>query len=234
MAGPAPLGRILQAPPRPPWPSVAPLDHDRGLAAGARTAAHIYVSLLALNDHKHMIIIAFNEHIYMLFWNRIGHINMNADQAILARKQLERRLAPLREAKPVVPPRGWIRAIRESIGMTTRQFAARMGVGPSRIPVIEKAEITGATTIKTLRDAAEALNCTFVYAFVPVKPLDEILHDRATLKVRQDIARLDHTMQLENQALLKADLKEEQQRMVASILSGSLRGLWDDEHDSDA
>jgi predicted DNA-binding mobile mystery protein A len=177
-----------------------------------------------------MIIFASNEHIYMLILKTIGHINMNADQAILARKQLERRLAPLREAKPVVPPRGWIRAIRESLGMTTRQLAARMGVGPSRIPVIEKAEITGATTIKTLRDAAEALNCTFVYAFVPVRPLDDILRDRATFKVRNDIARLDHTMRLENQALLKADLKEEQQRMVASILSGSLRGLWEDDH----
>jgi predicted DNA-binding mobile mystery protein A len=154
---------------------------------------------------------------------------MNTDQAILARKQLERRLAPLREAKPVVPPRGWIRAIRDSLGMTTRQLAARMSVGPSRIPVIEKAEITGATTIKTLRDAAEALNCTFVYAFVPVKPLDEILEDRAKLKVRQDLARLDQTMRLENQAILKSDLEDEQRRMVEQVLSGSLRGLWDDD-----
>ena len=158
---------------------------------------------------------------------------MNADQAILARKQLERRLAPLREAKPVVPPRGWIRAIREALGMTTRQLAARMEAAPSRISVIEKAEVSGATTLKTMREAAEALNCTFVYAFVPVKPLDEILQDRARRKVLNDIERLDHTMRLENQALLRPDLKTEQERMVASLLSGSLRGLWDDDHHHD-
>jgi len=156
---------------------------------------------------------------------------MNTDQAALARKQLERRLAPLRQTKLATPPRGWIRAIRDALGMTGSQLAARMGVGPSRIPVIEKAEITGATTLKTLRDAAEALNCTFVYAFVPVKPLDDILRDRAKLKVAGDIARLDHTMRLENQALLKSDLDDEQQRMIAAVLSGSLRGLWDDEKD---
>ena len=153
---------------------------------------------------------------------------MNKYQVSLARKQLERRIAPLREAKVTAPPRGWIKAIREALGMTARQLAARMGAAPSRIPVIEKAEVTGATTIKTLREAAEAMNCTFVYAFVPTKPLDEILRERAVQKTRQDLARLDHTMRLENQALLKSDLDDEQRRMIELILSGSLKGLWED------
>lgn len=154
---------------------------------------------------------------------------MNSDQAALARKQLERRFAPLREMSFAVPPRGWIKAIREALGMTARQLAARMGTSVSRIPVIEKAEVSGSTTIKTLRQAAEAMNCTFVYAFVPTKPLDDILRDRARQKASKDIARLDHTMRLENQALLKADLDDEQRRMIELILSGSLRGLWDNE-----
>lgn len=153
---------------------------------------------------------------------------MDKHQASLARKQLERRLAPLREARITVPPRGWMKAIREALGMTARQLATRMGVSPSRIPVIEKAEVTGATTIKTLREAAEAMNCTFVYAFVPTKPLDDILRERAMQKAHQDIARLDHTMRLENQALLKSDLDDEQRHMVELILSGSLKGLWED------
>jgi len=154
---------------------------------------------------------------------------MNTHQAALARKQLERRLAPLRDAPIIAPPKGWVKAIRESLGMTARQLAARMGAAPSRIPAIEKAEVTGATTIKTLRQAAEAMNCTFVYAFVPTKPLDDILRDRAKQKAQADVVRLDHTMRLENQALLKSDLEAEQQRMIDLILSGSLRGLWDGE-----
>ena len=156
---------------------------------------------------------------------------MNTRQAALARKQLERRLAPLRELKVVAPPKGWIKAIRESLGMTARQLAARMAVGISRIPVIEEAEITGSTTLKTMRQAAAAMNCAFVYAFVPIEPLDDILRHRATQKARTQIARLDHTMRLENQALLKSDLAVEQQRSIDLILSGSLRGLWDDERD---
>ncbi len=156
---------------------------------------------------------------------------MNNTQATLARNQLERRLAPLREMTLVAPPKGWIKAIRESLGMTARQLAARMGVAPSRIPVIEKAEVTGATTLRTLRQAAAAMNCAFVYAFVPIEPLDDILRERAMQKARKARLRLDHTMRLENQALLKSDLDAEEQRAVNRILSGSLRGLWDDERD---
>lgn len=159
---------------------------------------------------------------------------MNADQARLARKQLDRRLAPLPGLTLIAPPKGWIRAIRESLGMTARQLAGRMGVGPSRIPVIERAEVSGATTLRTLRQAAEALNCTFVYAFVPKTSLDDTLRERAMQKARRDVTRLDHTMRLENQALLKSDLDAEKQRTVDRILSGSLRGLWDDERDGHA
>jgi predicted DNA-binding mobile mystery protein A len=126
------------------------------------------------------------------------------------------------------PPKGWIRAIRDSLGMSARQLAARMGVGLSRIPTIEAAEVTGATTLRTLRQAATAMNCVFVYAFVPIAPLDDILRERAIEKARKDIARLDHTMRLENQALRTADLDAERQRMVERLLSGSLRGLWDE------
>ena len=157
------------------------------------------------------------------------HKYMNAKQAALARKQLERRLAPLRAVEFSAPPKGWIKAIRESLGMSARQLAARMGVGASRISVIEEAEITGATTLKTLRQAAAAMNCAFVYAFVPIEPLDDILRDRAMQKAREDISRLDHTMRLENQALLKSDLEAEQRRMVEQIVAGSLRGLWDED-----
>jgi len=156
---------------------------------------------------------------------------MNNKHTSLARKQLERRLAPLRAMTLDAPPKGWIKAIRESLGMTVRQLASRMGVAPSRIAAIEKAEPTGATELRTLRQAAAAMNCALVYAFVPIEPLDDILRDRAMQKARKDVARLDHTMRLENQALLKSDLDAAQQRAIDLILSGSLRGLWDDEGD---
>ena len=154
---------------------------------------------------------------------------MNPKQAALARKHLDRRLAPLRDLQLAPPPRGWVRAIRDALGISSRQLAARMQAAPSRIPAIEKAEVTGSTTIRTLREAAAALDCTFVYAFVPTKSLDAILRERAAQKVGDDISRLDHTMRLENQALQKADLEDEKSRMIELMLAGSPRRLWEDD-----
>jgi predicted DNA-binding mobile mystery protein A len=79
-----------------------------------------------------------------------------------------------------------------------------------------------------MRRAAEAMNCSFVYAFVPIEPLDDILRRRAMLKARRDVARVDHSMRLENQALLKSDLDADVKRSVDLLLAGSLRGLWDE------
>jgi len=107
--------------------------------------------------------------------------------------------------------------------MTARQLAARIDVVPSRIVAIEKAEVTGGITVRSLRQAAAGMNCAFVYAFVPLEPLDDIVRERAMQKARKHISRLDHTMRLENQAVLKSDLDAEQQRTVDLTLSGSLR-----------
>lgn len=154
---------------------------------------------------------------------------MSPDQTILARKSLDRRLATLRGEPLLAPPNGWIKAIREALGMTTRQLAARMGAAPSRVTTIEKAEVTGSTTIKTLREAAEAMNCTLVYAIVPTSTLDDILRDQAAKKADVELARYHHTMRLENQAMDKRDLAAERERLVSDMLAGSLRRVWDEE-----
>jgi predicted DNA-binding mobile mystery protein A len=159
---------------------------------------------------------------------REGYDKMSPDQTILARRSLDRRLAPLRGEPLTVPPSGWIKAIREALGMTTRQLAARMGAARSRVTAVEKAEVTGSTTIKTLRETAEAMGCTFVYAIVPTKPLDDLLRDQAMRKADQELERLHHTMRLENQALTKDDLITERERLVGELLSGSLRRVWDE------
>ncbi len=151
------------------------------------------------------------------------------DQAALARKSLDKRLAPLRDAQLVPPARGWLRAIRESLSMTTRQLADRMGVAPSRVPRLEKDEVTGATSLRTLRHAAEAMDCTLVYAIVPTRSLDAIMRARAAHKADSELAHIAHTMNLENQPMDKADYEAERERLIDALLSGSARGLWEDE-----
>jgi len=152
---------------------------------------------------------------------------MNAQTA---RKQLEKRLARLRAGDPslAVPPRGWVTAIREALGMSAVQLARRLGVKPSRINAIQKAEISGAITIKSMREAAEAMNCKFVYALVPIEPLEKMVEERARLHAAARLQALDHTMALEDQSIDAEDRKAQEDWIIREVLEKEARRLWNE------
>jgi len=151
------------------------------------------------------------------------------DTKALARKNLDRRLAVLRKTDDLVrPPRGWIKAIREALGMTTAQLAARAGVSQSRIPRIEKGEVEDTLTLKTLRAVAKGMDCQLVYALVPNHKLEQMVRHRAISMTHKQLARTSQTMKLENQALTERDLAAEHTRVFQELLRGDLRRLWDD------
>jgi predicted DNA-binding mobile mystery protein A len=151
-------------------------------------------------------------------------MSSRTDTHALARKHLDRRLAAQDLARP---PRGWIRAIRDALGMTSAQLAKRIGVSQSRIPRIEKGEIEGSLTLRTLRAVAEGLDCTLVYALVPNQPLDQRVRERAREAAERQLARTHHTMRLEDQALEPRELEAERERLVGELLRGDPRRLWD-------
>ena len=147
----------------------------------------------------------------------------------LARKNLDRRLAKLRPADQWArPPRGWLRAIRDALGMTAAQMAVRLGVSQPRILALEQDEVRAAVTLKTLSRAAQALDCTLVYVLMPNQPLEEMVQKRANRVAAERIASVDHTMRLENQGLSGKDLQAERERLAAELLRGNLRRLWDE------
>jgi len=141
-----------------------------------------------------------------------------------ARNALERDLAPRRAQRVVAPPKGWIRAIRDALGMTTRELADRLGVRQPAIVQLEQAEAAGGITLETLRRVADALGCDLEYALVPRKPLDELVRDQARKKARAQIDRVDATMALEGQRT-DADVRERELEMLADELIDK-RGLW--------
>jgi len=93
---------------------------------------------------------------------------------------------------------------------------------------IEKDETEEAVTLKTLRRIAERLNCTLVYALVSNEPLDDILRARARAIAEKQLARVHHTMKLENQALDDHDRQSERERLINQLMTGNLRRLWDE------
>jgi len=144
-------------------------------------------------------------------------------------RHLDRRFATLRPLlKTPRPPKGWLRAIRDALGMTTKQFARRLGVSQPRIVELEQSEGSGSVTLNTLQRAAEALGCRLVYALVPEKPLADTVRERAELLAGQRQAAVEHTMRLEDQAVKdKKAVRELRQQIIHDLLERPAR-LWDD------
>lgn len=155
---------------------------------------------------------------------------MAAEDRILARSQLDKRLNPLRDLPGLERPfRGWVKAIRESLGMTAAQLGKKMGVSQPRIVDIEKSEKAGAITLDTLERAAQAMDCKLVYAFVPRKPLKELVEDRARAIATERLRRTGHTMALEAQSVLEEDEQEQFDYLVHKIIEKAGSDLWKDE-----
>ena len=107
-------------------------------------------------------------------------VKMGKDNRKLILDQLDATLQRFSSLKTINPPRkGWVRAIRDALGISTRQLGAILGVNKSRISRIEMDEVGGSVTLKTMRRIGDALDCVFVYGFVPRKTLKDTLRNRA-------------------------------------------------------
>jgi predicted DNA-binding mobile mystery protein A len=150
---------------------------------------------------------------------------MKSQHRKLARQRLDERLGALKPLnKYAVPTRGWIRAIRDALGMTAVQMAKRMGIRPPSVADMEKSELHGTIQLKTLRKAAESLDCVLVYALVPRASLEEMVETRARKLALEDMARIGHTMDLEAQGLSKADREAQAETYIREHLRE--RDLW--------
>jgi len=126
------------------------------------------------------------------------------------------------------PQKGWVRAVRNALGMTAKQMAERLGVSQPRITELEKAEISGSITLRSLERAAEALGCRVVYALVPERPLADSLQKRAEYLATQQLGNVQQTMNLEDQAVSDEAVREEMRKGLVERLLNKPSRLWDE------
>ena len=153
-----------------------------------------------------------------------------AKDNIQARRRLDerfRRLRPL--ADEPRPHKGWIRAIRDAIGMSSTELAARIGVSQQSVSQMEHSEVQDTITLDTLRRAANALNCDLVYVLEPRTSLDEAVKEQAHKKAARHLAPLVHHSRLEDQAL--SDDDEAAQLEEFATLFVDRKGLWSETDD---
>jgi predicted DNA-binding mobile mystery protein A len=120
------------------------------------------------------------------------------------------------------PPRGWVRAVREALGMSAAVLAGRLGTTAGAVTRLEQSEAADRIRIDTLRRAADALGCDLVYVLVPRRPLTTVVRDRARQLARVQVAATEQTMRLEDQATGEA--KDMEDQITEQLLARG--GLW--------
>ncbi len=141
-------------------------------------------------------------------------------------RQLDSALAPWRSLPPARPKAGWLRSIREALGMTTRQLANKLNVTQSAVVHTEHTEAKGDITLATLKRYAAALDCEVRYALVPKNPLQQTVEERADRVARDQVARVRHSMTLEDQETSRNHLESEVAELRRKLLEGKRSRLW--------
>lgn len=145
----------------------------------------------------------------------------------LKQRQLDAGLTRWRSAElPARPPSGWIKAIREALGMPAAQLAKRLGLVPSTVLRLETSEADDTISLGSLRRAAEALDCELQYALVPRQSIAQTMESQANKVARERMAAVVHTMALEAQVTSNETVDTQVKELAESLLKGSRRELW--------
>jgi predicted DNA-binding mobile mystery protein A len=109
--------------------------------------------------------------------------------------------------------------------MTAAQLAARMGLVQSSVSELEEAERRGAVQLSSLKRAAEAMDCTLVYAIVPNQSLESFLQQQALRVAREHLKSIEQTMLLENQSISPEQTNELLEDYILTDIN--TRHVWD-------
>lgn len=145
------------------------------------------------------------------------------DARVLQIRALDKKTSDLKSAKNIVPqPSCWIKTVREAIGMTVSQLAARLGVTQPRITKMESNEDN--LKLSTMKKAAEAMNCEFVYYFKPKTTFQNLVEEQAQKKAAEVLKTVNVNMALENQEIAEDEAVKD---FASDLINTKIKQIWD-------
>lgn len=118
---------------------------------------------------------------------------------VLARQRaIDKTTLAIRRTRFVIPQGGWIKSIRQALGMTQTELATILGVNQKSVHQLESSEVLRKIQLDSLERAAEALDCELVYALLPRKTLQSRYEAQAQKLAREQIANVESNMILED------------------------------------
>ena len=141
----------------------------------------------------------------------------------ITRKYIQDGIDKVLEAKRIKDHtlnKSWIKLTRESLMMPPKVLAKRLNQNINNVYKSEKREVTSRMTLEVLGTFAKAMNCKLVYAFVPDKPIDEMIRDEAVKIARKEIESLS----LEHRSNI--DIQGLEEELVNELLKGDIKMIW--------
>ncbi len=143
----------------------------------------------------------------------------------LMRKQISKKLRIFKDLLPETSGiRSWSAYLRQGLGISVTQLAARLGTTQSTVSGLEKREEIGNITLKKLRELADSMECDLLYAFVPRSSIEKIVEKQAKKKALESMKSSDSHMALENQKV-DTDFEERLQDLIEEQKYSKY--LWD-------
>jgi predicted DNA-binding mobile mystery protein A len=146
--------------------------------------------------------------------------------ARLRRIELDRFFELVRSLELAPPREGWIADIRESLGMTGKDFARRLGIDPSSAKRLEQSEAKRSVKLASLDRAAEALGCRVAYVLIPDQPLEDTVRARAAALVDRLHAPVAHSMALEDQTSDQLSTKDRREILIDELIANLDPEIW--------
>jgi predicted DNA-binding mobile mystery protein A len=127
-----------------------------------------------------------------------------------------------------VPPSGWIKAIRNTLGMSMQQLAKKLSISKQGVSDMERREKDGSITIKSLRELGRVLDMELVYGFVPkAGSLDAMIEKKANELATKIVLRTSNTMKLEDQGNSKERIEKAINERTEELKKEMPKILWD-------
>ena len=125
--------------------------------------------------------------------NRRTGVLLRTDRHQETREKLDETLLAFRVARIAAGERtGWLREVRQVVGIPVKEVARRLGVCKWEVFRLEKSESESRIMLGTLRRAAEALDCDLVYALTPRRgTLEELAAEQRAAREKERDAALE-------------------------------------------
>ena len=155
---------------------------------------------------------------------------MKKENISLVRRQLDKRISEgLKVAEVLKEPKvGWLRVIREALGMSVSQLSKRLGVTPAGVLKYESSEKSGTITLASLKKVANQFDCDVVYFLKPREgTLSKTVEKQAFEYAKTLEKQVSHSMALEDQSISEEERKIQLKEFCEELISSNNSIIWE-------